>query len=110
MWDARNAPASEWLVILAAIGVFDLAITTLGIILGEFGEINPMLNFVLTKYGLGGFILTKTFFVMWPVALLGALPWCWDEAKRKAVGDTYTLCAIILYVIIFWGGILGQYM
>lgn len=109
MWEARKAPTSPWLVVLATIAMLDLGITVLGIIRGHFAEANPALNFVLTRCGLGEFIITKTIFVVWPIAFMGALPWCWDETRRKQIGDKFTIVAVVLYLAILASSVLMQF-
>lgn len=108
MWEARKAPVSPWLVALAAIAMIDLGTTTVGIIQGHLEEVNPALNFVLTKYGFGGFILVKTAFVVWPVAFFGALPWCANEEARKRMGNKFTIIAIVLYFALLASSVLMQ--
>ena len=103
-----NRVISRYLLILGLVGMTDMLCTSVGIALGQIGENNPMMDWVLSRFGLDWFIAFKTTFVLWPVWLLGAKPWM-GEADRARTGERYTVAAIVLYPVILAVGLLVQF-
>lgn len=93
-------------ITLASFCLLDLVGTAIGIRLGYLEEWNPMLNYFYHIGGLPGFILSKMFFVIVPIAILETI--LRSESVDKQRIETYYKIAILGYVFILGGGIAFQ--
>lgn len=99
---------SKYGIALLAICFFDLSGTVLGMKLfpGLVLEANPTLNSALEMWGWSGFVLTKMFLVLCPIALLEYSLRQTPAFKSSAVAAyKFTIWA---YILILFGSCLYQ--
>lgn len=96
-----NKPVGPAITTLAFIATLDLVVTVVGLEGGWFGEANPMLNAVLSRWGIAGLVVVKMGFIMCPVAILA-----WGRTKMDAAKvDTYVWWGAALYAAALVAGV-----
>lgn len=96
-----NKPVGPAITTLACIATLDLLVTLVGLENGWFGEANPLLNYPLTRWGIGGFVVVKLGFIVCPVAVLA-----WARTKMDAAKvDTYVWWGAALYAAALVAGV-----
>jgi len=95
-------------IALVCVCISDLIFTAVGLEMGWFEELNPLFEWAIVRWGTLGFIVTKLFFIVVPVAMIEILTRHYDMARRK-ISNYYkfTICA---YIFILGTGILIQFI
>ena len=97
---------SKYGIILLFICTLDLSFTSIGIYLGYFTELNPLLNWFIIGWGLPGLIFAKSIFTIIPIFILETAPKYCDTAHGR-IGHYYKF-VIYSYIFVLSSSILFQ--
>ena len=95
-------------IVLLVICILDLSGTVAGIHSGYFvGEVNPILDYFLFRWGLIGFITAKMIlFVLFPILILEIAPKFNPIAKQRI--KIYYKAVILIYLLVLGGSVIFQ--